>query len=87
MISTGGKEFRRRPFSPELGSGAIPGAARVELRDGGRGVVPGPEVKLRRRVAGPGMQRGGVAVVAQLLCTTERGEAAARVRWWLARGG
>ena len=61
MISTGGEEFRRRPFSPELGSGAIPGAARVELGDGGRGVVPGPEVKLPWWVARPGMQRGGVA--------------------------
>ena len=87
MISTGGEEFRRRPFSPELGSGAIPGAARVELRDGGCGVVPGLEVKLRWRVARPGMERGGVATAAQLLCTAERGEAAARVRWWLARGG
>ena len=65
MISTGGEEFRRRPFSPELGSGAIPGAARVELRDGGRGVVPRPEAKLRWWVARPGMQRGGVAAAEQ----------------------
>ena len=64
MNSTGGDEIQRRSVLTGVEVSRYSGAVQVELGDGGRGVVPGPEAKLRWWVAGPGAQRGGVAAAA-----------------------
>jgi hypothetical protein len=85
----GGEQLRWCTRLPALCSGRNSGRCRAEVGDGGLGVIPGPEAKLRWWVAGPGTQRGGGFTAAQMLRAVEQcramGRRCSRVQWRLWR--
>ena len=76
------REIEWRSYAPVFGSWRNSGAARVVVEDRWLEERPGGKAKLLGCLARAPVRRGSEVTAAQVLCTTERGKAAARVAGW-----